>query len=291
MTTGVCNFAQPDQTVYFNYTTSGYEGAGVYALYRTRLSPGCTGFTPPAGMTLHSFCPAVPGSGCGSSQMYRKKQSSVPPRTETPIIESDWTEAETKLNAQPQQTVEALYNSDAPVPVSAATAAAPVTQTLASSTTQIKDQLGNITGTQTQTTTVTITDQSTTNNITYNIEEKTIIEDYNASNELIGSQETTSSNQPPEPPKPPEQEDITMDHGGVPEIPLLTQTIDVQEELDNNQQAPWSTGTCPPDIDLGIYGLEFSLTPFCNFATNVRPIVLMLGAFLSFYILSGAKFN
>lgn len=207
------------------------------------------------------------------------------------INESDWTAAETKLNAQPEQTATALYNSDAPVPVLASTQSAPVTQQIAQTSTQTKDALGNITGTQTATTTVKVEDTSTTNNITYNITETTTITNYDENNEVTGTQTTTSDSQPPDPPKPPESEDVTMDHGGVPEIPLLTQTIDVQEELDNAEQPSWSGGNCPPDIEIGVYGLEFSLTPFCNFADGLRPIVLMLGAFISFFILSGAKFD
>lgn len=282
MTTGVCNFAQPDQTVYFNYTTSGYEGAGVYALYRTRLSPGCTGFTPPAGMTLHSFCPAVPGSGCGSSQMYRKKQSSVPPRTETPIIESDWTEAETKLNAQPQQTVEALYNSDAPVPVTTGTQLAPITKTVTSSTTQIKDEHGNTVGTQVQTTNITVTDTSTTNNISFNITETTITENYDDQNQLIGSTETQSSN---EPPKPPPTEPTTIEFDNLPPDQLQEESV----SLDPPDPGTWGEGVCPGDVDLGIYGLTISYQPACDAAAMLRPIFITLSSITALLIMAGVS--
>ncbi|SFU83258.1 hypothetical protein SAMN05216339_1225 [Nitrosomonas eutropha] len=205
--------------------------------------------------------------------------------------ESDWASAETKLAAQPQQVAEALYNSDAPVPVNASTQSAPVTQQIAQTSTQTKDSQGNVTGTQVATTSVKVEDTSTAGNVTYNVTETTTITNYNENNEITSSQTSTSDNQPPEPPKPPEPEDVTMNHGGVPEIPLLTQVIDAQEELDNNQQTPWSAGTCPADIDVGIYGLEFSFAPFCTFAEGLRPVVLTLGAFLSFYILAGFKFD
>lgn len=62
---------------------------------------------------------------CGWYQPHRRLVSSLPQSTERPLTESDWTSAETKLNAQPQQTAEALYNSDAPVPVLASTQSAP----------------------------------------------------------------------------------------------------------------------------------------------------------------------
>lgn len=220
-----------------------------------------------------------------------KVVSSIPSASYRPLTESDWTASETKLATQPQQVAEALYNSNGPVPVDASTQSAPVTQQIAQTSTQTKDAQGNVTGTQVATTSVKVEDTSTASNVTYNVTETTTITNYNENNEITSTQTSTSDNQPPEPPKPPEPEDVTMNHGGVPEIPLLTQVIDVQEELDNNQQTPWSAGTCPADIDLGIYGLEFSFAPFCTFAEGLRPVVLTLGAFLSFYILAGFKFD
>lgn len=205
--------------------------------------------------------------------------------------QQDWDNAETKLSSKPSLTANALYDSGAPVPVDASTQSAPVTQQIAQTSTQTQDAQGNVTGTQVATTSVKVEDTSTASNVTYNVTETTTITNYNENNEITSTQTSTSDNQPPEPPKPPEPEDVTMNHGGVPEIPLLTQVIDVQEELDNNQQTPWSAGTCPADIDVGIYGLEFSFAPFCTFAEGLRPVVLTLGAFLSFYILAGFKFD
>lgn len=247
-----------------------------------------TSQSPPEEYVRDSFARLVSTCSEGYSKVDGVCKHNSAPR---PVEETDWTAAETKLSAQPQQVAEALYNSDAPVPVDASTQSAPVVKQISQTSTQTKDAQGNVTGTQVATTSVKVEDTSTASNVTYNVTETTTITNYNENNEITSTQTSTSDNQPPEPPKPPEPEDVTMNHGGVPEIPLLTQVIDVQEELDNNQQTPWSAGTCPADIDLGIYGLEFSFAPFCTFAEGLRPVVLTLGAFLSFYILAGFKFD
>lgn len=211
----------------------------------------------------------------------------LPPIQKVPVTDANWSAAESSLNTQPMAL--ALWGADAPLPVTSTALIAPVVHPVNTVTTSVRDSQGNVTGTKVVTTTVTITDQSTTNNIEYHVNEKTLTQDFDANNQLTGTEEKQSDSEPPKKDPP---EDIKIENGKVDEVPLLTQTINVQDELDNAQQAEWSVyGSCPSDIDLGVYGLEFSLAPFCTFAENMRPIVLMLGAFFSFFILSGAKFN
>ena len=255
-----------------------------YAMYPSHVHEGGPNLS--SSYTLASYCPRPAGKFDALWQR-NNPVSDLPPSTKVPVTETDWTNAESQLNTP--AVAQTLYENDAPVPVSTGTQLAPIEKVVGSSTVQVRDSGGNVTGTQTTTTTVMIIDNSTTTNIQYNITEKTLVEDFDANNQRIGSKETRADNEPPKKDPP---EDIKIENGKVDEVPLLTETVNVQNELDNAQQAEWSVyGSCPADIDLGVYDLEFSLTPFCTFAENMRPIVLMLGAFFSFLILSGAKFN
>lgn len=256
--------------------------SGVKYQYITAVdsSPPCAG-TVPAGYSRVTRC-TTPALACGYYGLFRKIVTSYPPSSPVPLTEGNWTDAETKLNAKPQQTAEALYNSDAPVPVDASTHAAPVTQQTAQTSTQTKDAQGNITGTQTQTSTVTVTDNSTTSNVTYNVTENTTIANYNENGEVTGTQTSTTDNQPP---KPPQQEETTISFDDVPPDQLE------QEAPEFNLPAPvsWGEGTCPPDVDLGIYGLSISYAPACDTAEMLRPIFLLLASVSAMFIVAGVS--
>jgi len=198
------------------------------------------------------------------------------------INESDWTAAETKLNAQPEQTATALYNSDAPVPVQASTQSAPVTQQIAQTSTQTKDAQGNITGTQVATTSVKVEDTSTTNNVTYNVTEVTTITTYNENNEITDTQTQTSDNAPPQRPT---DTETTISFDDVPPDELEEEEV----ELEMPEYESWGEGTCPDDVDLGMYGLSISYQPVCEVATDLRPFFLLLASITAVYILSGVS--
>jgi|GEM_PF-3185028 len=199
-----------------------------------------------------------------------------------PVTETHWTEAETKLNAQPQQTAEALYNSDAPVPVLASTQSAPVTQQIAQTSTQTKDAQGNITGTQVATTSVKVEDTSTTNNVTYNVTEITTITTYNENNEITDTQTQTSDNSPPQRPT---DTDITISFDDIPPDELETEEV----ELEMPEYESWGDGTCPDDVDLGIYGLSISYQPVCEVATDLRPFFIFLASVTGLFIIAGVS--
>lgn len=205
-----------------------------------------------------------------------------PTKNTRPLVETDWAEAETKLNAQPEQTATALYNSDAPVPVTTGTQLAPITKTVTSSTTQIKDEHGNTVGTQVQTTNITVTDTSTTNNISFNITETTITENYDDQNQLIGSTETQSSN---EPPKSPPTEPTTIEFDNLPPDQLQEESV----SLDPPDPGTWGEGVCPGDVDLGIYGLTISYQPACDAAAMLRPIFITLSSITALLIMAGVS--
>lgn len=203
-----------------------------------------------------------------------------PSYTHRALNESDWTAAETKLNAKPQQTATALYNSDAPVPVLASTQSAPVTKQIAQTSTQTKDALGNITGTQVATTSVKVEDTSTTNNVTYNVTEVTTITTYNENNEITNTQTSTADNQPP---KGTDTDETTLSFDDVPNDELEQEEVD----LEMPEYESWGEGTCPADVDLGIYGLSISYKPACDVAADLRPFFLLLASVTGMFIIAG----
>ncbi len=200
-----------------------------------------------------------------------------------PVTESDWTTAETKLNAQPQQTATALYNSDAPVPVLASTQSAPVTQQIAQTSTQTKDAQGNITGTQVATTSVKVEDTSTTNNVTYNVTEVTTITTYNENNEITNTQTSTADNSPPKT----GTDETTISFDDVPPAQLEEEA----PEFDLFSPVSWGEGTCPPDetLDLSLTSLTISWEPTCNVAEQIRPILILFASIAAMYIVSGVS--
>ncbi|CAD84802.1 virulence factor TspB C-terminal domain-related protein [Nitrosomonas europaea] len=198
-----------------------------------------------------------------------------------PVTETHWTDAETKLNAQPQQTAEALYNSDAPVPVLASTQSAPVIQQIAQTSTQTKDAQGNITGTQVATTSVKVEDTSTTNNVTYNVTEVTTITTYNENNEITNTQTSTSDNSPPKT----GTDETTVSFDDVPPAQLE------EEQPEFNLQTPesWGEGTCPPDEILTVQGVTFPVSwqPACDTAVQLRPIFVLFASVAAMFIVAG----
>lgn len=226
------------------------------------------------------------GANIGSFSLNKAgfNQSQLPPVAQVSPTEQDWQQAETDLNAHPQQTAEALYNSDAPVPVLASTQSAPVTHQIAQTSTQTKDAQGNITGTQVATTSVKVEDTSTTNNVTYNVTEVTTITTYNENNEIIDTQTSTSDNQPP---KGTNTDELTISFDNVPPSQLEEETPEF------NLQTPvsWGEGTCPADVDLGIYDLKISYAPACDAADMLRPIFLLLASVTAMFIVAGVSRN
>lgn len=235
--------------------------------------------SPLYGYTHNSPCTGQPGYRVLYTTVY---STILPPNGSQyrELTESDWTSAESKLNAHPQQTAEALYNSDAPVPVDASTQSAPVTQQIAQTSTQTKDALGNVTGTQVETKIVKVEDTSTTNNVTYNITEITTITHYNENNEITGTETSTSDNSPPN-----TSTDTTISFDDVPPDNLETE----EPSFDLGDPVSWGEGTCPPDVDLGIYGLSISYAPACDTAEMLRPIFLLLASVSAMFIVAGVS--
>lgn len=199
-----------------------------------------------------------------------------------PANEADWTTAETKLAAQPQQVAESLYNSNGPVPVDGSTQSAPVTKQISQTSTQTKDELGNVTGTQVETKTVKVEDTSTATEVTYNVTEITTITNYNENNQVTGTQTSTADT---EQPKAAEDTDISFDN--VSDVQLDTEEIDVQLET----PVSWGEGTCPPDETLTLQGRSYAISyePACEAAADLRPIFVLLASVTALFIVAGVS--
>lgn len=236
--------------------------------------------SPLYGYTHNSPCTGQPGYRVLYTTVY---STILPPNGSQyrELTESDWTSAESKLNAHPQQTAEALYNSDAPVPVDASTQSAPVTQQIAQTSTQTKDALGNVTGTQVETKIVKVEDTSTTNNVTYNITETTTVTHYDENNEITGTETSTSDNSPPKS----STDETTVSFDDVPPDELETE----EPEFDLDEPVSWGDGTCPADVELGIYNLSISYAPACDAAEMLRPIFILLASITAMFIVAGVS--
>ncbi|BBL35721.1 hypothetical protein Nstercoris_01996 [Nitrosomonas stercoris] len=199
-----------------------------------------------------------------------------------PANEADWTTAETKLAAQPQQVAESLYNSNGPVPVDGSTQSAPVTKQISQISSQTKDELGNVTGTQIETKTVKVEDTSTTTEVTYNVTEITTITNYNENNQITSTQTSTADT---EQPKAAEDTDISFDN--VSDVQLDTEEIDVQLET----PVSWGEGTCPPDETLTLQGRSYAISyePACEAAADLRPIFVLLASVTALFIVAGVS--
>ncbi|MEB2331750.1 MAG: virulence factor TspB C-terminal domain-related protein [Nitrosomonas sp.] len=268
----------------WNETRCGSKGKAAYPQSECRFNSVEQDTTPPGFRIYYDFKESpIFGWVSGAVAMIHAGAYTFGPSSYREIVESDWAAAETKLNAQPEQTATALYNSDAPVPVSASTQSAPVTQQIAQTSTQTKDAQGNITGTQVATTSVKVEDTSTTNNVTYNITETTTITNYNENNEITGTQTSTSDNQPPKT----GTDETTISFDDVPPAQLEEETPEF------NLQTPvsWGEGTCPADVDLGIYDLKISYAPACDAADMLRPIFLLLASVTAMFIVAGVSRN
>lgn len=264
-------FYAPAFLIYVSSSSSGVNGTCVYR---------DTSNNPPTTLERDGFAKRNSGTCSANYTLVSGicKHNNAP----VPVTESHWTEAETKLNAQPEQTATALYNSDAPVPVQALTQSAPVTQQIAQTSTQTKDAQGNVTGTQVATTSVKVEDISTTNNVTYNVTEVTTITTYNENNEITNTQTQTSDNSPPQRPT---DTDTTISFDDVPPDQLEEEEVD----LEMPEYESWGEGICPDDVDLGMYGLSISYQPVCEVATDLRPFFLLLASITAVYILSGVS--
>lgn len=148
----------------------------------------------------------------------------------------------------------------------------------------IRDGNGNPIGTKTTDTTVTVTPSGPT---TVNITETTTITETNITNNTTTTttQTTTLPNNEDQttPPKDTEPDDAEIDD--VPDIDLpeheIPNTFDYQS---------WGGGTCPGDPSVSVlgYSLLIPVHTVCTGLSMLRPVVLIMAALASAFIIVGA---
>ena len=209
------------------------------------------------------------------------------PEQARPITDADLEAAETALS-DPQMTDHLLENAE-PVPVDVSTPPAldaPINQPIGSETITTKDAQGNTTGTQVTETSLDITDAATTENPNQiDVKEKKTVTTYDLNNNPTGSTTTESEIRPPAPPDPPDI-DYEIDFDDVND-----KDLEEYEFPDIFSYESWGEGSCPADrsVSYGYGNLNLSMQPACDFATGVRPIILVIAGLSAMFIISGIK--
>ncbi len=201
------------------------------------------------------------------------------PRTPT---ETDWTNAEPKLNVE--GAITPLLNSGGQLPIQVPTFN-PISKPIGTTTTTLKDASGNVTGTQTTETTLNITNASTSSVVNnYNVTETTITTTYNNSNQVTGTTTTAGD----APPKTPDTKPPIIEFDQVPDSNL--QTVEVPGTFTTSS---WGGGTCPPDTTINYkYGtLTYDMQPACDFASGIQPVTLVLASVIAAFLLSGVRLD
>jgi hypothetical protein len=199
-----------------------------------------------------------------------------------PVQDSDWTAAKTLLNDS--RFIQPLLDKGEAVPVFAPPAIPMIEKVIDTHTVPTLDASGNVTGSQVTTTKLQATDASTPSSPnTFNITESTTINNYNTSN-VLTSTTTTVVNPPAPVPAPAAADPITFD--AVTDTTL--QTVQVNPAHDDSS---WGQGSCPaPQTVVTHFGsLTIPTAPACEFATMIKPIVLLAAAIGAMFIVSGVK--
>lgn len=156
---------------------------------------------------------------------------------------------------------------------------------MGSTTKTLKDGAGNVTGTEVTTDILTVTDAATPENPNrMSVTQSTITNTYNTSNVLTGS--TTTVTEPLQPP--PKTENIEVEFDAMTDQPIEEQQISAVFS-----HTSWGSGSCPADREINYhYGtLIIPFTPACDAAVMVKPVILLLAALASLFIIIGALRN
>ncbi|SFF12727.1 virulence factor TspB C-terminal domain-related protein [Nitrosomonas sp. Nm166] len=197
---------------------------------------------------------------------------------------SDWDAKQPLLNDV--RFMGELMDKLADIPIGLPTMTNTPKKVISEDTTVTKDQNGNATGSKVTTTEAEIVDAATAESPgRVIVKEKTTVSNYDINNTLINSTTSTSyTNQPP-PDKP--SEPITISFDDVPDSDIE------QEEVDADLETPesWGDGFCPADETINYhYGtLTFDFQPTCDFAIEVKPVLLFIAAISAMFIISGVK--
>lgn len=199
-----------------------------------------------------------------------------------PVQDSDWTAAAAKLGDA--AFVQSLLDAAEPVPVTVPPRVADTDTVISTTSVPTLDGQGNTTGRIETTKTVRASDQSSgASPNSFTVTENSTSITYNISNQVIN---TTNTSTPLIPPAPvaPVAEPTTFD--GVTDATI--QTVQVNPPSDSSS---WGEGSCPaPQTVVTHFGsLTIPTAPACDFATMIKPIVLLCASLAAMFIVSGIK--
>jgi len=199
-------------------------------------------------------------------------------------IDTDWSTAATKLNDD--RFVPELIDKQADIPTGLPTITNTPKATISQDTSVTKDANGNATGTKVTTTEAEIVDAATAESPGKAIvKETTTVTNYDINNTVINSTTSTSYTSQPPPNNPADQ--ITISFDDVPDSGIE------QQDVDADLQTPesWGDGFCPADktIDYHYGTLTYDFQPTCDFAIEVKPVLLFIASITAMFIISGVK--
>ncbi len=227
-----------------------------------------------------AFCPQTT-SDCIQGEIIRQTDlglgnANEPAREPT---EEDWDNAAPLLNndafAQP------LLDAGEGVPVEAPDLMAPQNFITNTETTTLKDDQGNITGSQVTERTVSITDVSdAANPSSFDIEEKKTVTSYDVNNNVTNSETTVINNE-----QPAQTDDQTIEFDTVEPATLENKDIELPFDVTS-----WGGGSCPSDIEIvtSFGTFQYNVTPLCDYAVAIKPFVLLIASVTGAMILIGA---
>ncbi|MDZ4106724.1 MAG: virulence factor TspB C-terminal domain-related protein, partial [Nitrosomonas sp.] len=250
---------------------------GVYQCFAFRTSEPGTGSFP------GTHAARLPGCADGYTLSGSDCQKNA--GSSNPATDADWAAKESSLNDS--AFVPELFDKGVSIPVSTPTfsGSSPVISSMGSTTKTLKDGAGNVTGTEVTTDILTVTDAATPENPNrMSVTQSTITNTYNTSNVLTGS--TTTVTEPLQPP--PKTENIEVEFDAMTDQPIEEQQISAVFS-----HTSWGSGSCPADREINYhYGtLIIPFTPACDAAVMVKPVILLLAALASLFIIIGALRN
>lgn len=200
-----------------------------------------------------------------------------------PVLPGDWPAPETVPDLNTPDVIPDLIEGGEPIPVDTPSIDPKTIPSPSGSTTEtIRNGAGEPIGTKTTDTTVTVSPSGPT---TVNVTETTTITETNITNNTTTTttQETTLPNSEDQTEKPKEDTDLDIDD--VPDSDLQEYEIPDTFTYDS-----WGGGSCPGNPTIPALGRSYSLPvdKVCDAMVNFRPVVLLIAALVSAYIISGA---
>ncbi|MBA3754956.1 MAG: hypothetical protein H0X02_01420 [Nitrosomonas sp.] len=224
-------------------------------------------------------------SGCADNYVLNGSQcvlqGNSQPRSPTT---SDWDSKLSLLNDS--RFIPELIDKLADIPTGVPTITNTPKKVISEDTAVTKDQNGNATGTKVTTTEAEIVDAASAESPGQAIvKEKTTVTNYDINNTVINSTTSTSYSSQPPPDKPADPLTISFDE--------VEDTGIEQQDVDADLEAPesWGDGFCPADetIDYHYGTLTFDFQPTCDFATDVRPVLIFIASITALFIIAGVK--